>query len=152
MALVRKYTLTLILLGLICPSLAAQEFEDGPTEPIQESWMAQLAAQKSLETYYTDRSGLLMDDKLYQGLSAIEQQLAQEFPEGFSSYQAMETHQLRPNRKFVYGRYQAPDGTMYASVIGWRKHSRWFKEFEAIYPEGSSAADAVEQADRLQNQ
>ena len=110
-------------LGALPQSLVAQAFEDGPTEPVQEAWIQTLTSQKSMEVYYTDRSGLLMDGTLHQGLAAIQQQLLKAFPEGFGMYEAMETHQLRPNRKFVYGRYQAADGTMYASVIGWRKHS-----------------------------
>jgi len=129
--------------------LSAQEFDDDATKPAQSRWMEAMQNAKSLDAFYIDSSGLLLNDELTIGAAAVQAKLKQAFPNGFSEYVEKEAHQLRHNRRFVYGSYTAADGKEYKSIIGWHKRSGWMKEFEVIYPEGSTSSDAKNQANAL---
>lgn len=139
---------SLLLIGILLLQVGVLAQEQDPTASLQNAWVEDLEQQNKLDKYYSSASGLLIGDVLHMGSEAITERLQSQYPHGMKSYEALETHQLRPTHKFVFGLYTVGDN-FHASIIGWRKQGKWVKEFEVIYPSGRRESDAIDQADAL---
>ena len=105
------------------------------SEQAQASWMESLKTGKSLESFYAEGSGILLNDELSIGLEEINNQLSALIKKvgRLTTYTPIEVHQLRDQQKFVLGSYKTANGITLSSVIGWKNKGKWIKEFEVIY-------------------
>ncbi len=112
-----------------------QELKGDPSEQLQASWLESLRSGKSLQSFYSEGSGILLNGELFLGLEEINNQLSAliEKVGQFNSYAVIEVHQLRNEQKFVLGSYKTAKGITLSSVIGWKNKGKWIKEFEVIY-------------------
>ena len=119
-------------------NVISQHATEKSIEETQTVWLKALQNSESLELFYTENSGVMINDTLYIGLHKITQQLQKlEDDKQFESYAAKETYQLRENQKFELGEYNYKNGKTHSSIIGWKKSDTWTKEFEVIYEKNS---------------
>ena len=126
----------LVLLTIVMPIRAiGQQFEKESIENIQEEWLYALNNGAPLNPFYTENSGLMLNDTLIIGAEEIVTQLLflKKKVETFESYKIIEEHRLRDNQKFAFGEYITTGGGVFRSIIGWKKGGKWTKEFEVIY-------------------
>lgn len=128
--------LTIFLItGLIPFITVGQELKKGSIDNIQIEWLVALNNSVSLESFYIDNSGILLDNTMYIGLEEISKQLRYLVKNAgmFNSYKKLDSHQLQDNEIFILGEYRTSNGFVLSSIIGWKKGDRWTKEFEVIY-------------------
>ncbi|MEQ9412947.1 MAG: nuclear transport factor 2 family protein [Cyclobacteriaceae bacterium] len=111
----------------------AQQTSNKLTNEVQEDWLRLLQHSENLLPFYTDNSGMLINDSLYVGLDEIAEQIKKVCSWQIQDYTSEETFQLRENQKFELGSYQSKDGKTYSTIIGWRKGAEWKKELEIWY-------------------
>ncbi|MEL7120802.1 MAG: hypothetical protein AAFO07_15225, partial [Bacteroidota bacterium] len=114
-----------------CLYLNAQE-----TYYLHQEWLAALNKTELSPTLYEDNCGLLINDVLVIGKEAVIERWHQFKREKKAeiSYVLFDNFQIRKEQKFELGAYTVGD-YVYIAIKGWRKKGKWYKEFEAIYPQ-----------------
>ena len=110
------------LLAIVIPFNAiGQQSEKELIEKIQARWIEALNESETFESFYTERSGLLLNDELFIGIENINRQLLILKKEvgQFTNYKVIEVFQLRENQKFVLGEYKTHNGYILNTIIGW---------------------------------
>ncbi len=125
----------LYFFGLLMPLKLAGQETDSTLTKINSEWVKSFNDSKNLKSYYSENSGLLLNDTLYVGITAIEQQLKglKKHIPNLDSYEVLNVYQLYDGSKFVLGNYKVQGKVQYSTIIGWRKEVTWIKEFEVIY-------------------
>ncbi|TPN89207.1 nuclear transport factor 2 family protein [Aquimarina algicola] len=127
--------LIFLLITSISNNTIGQQLENESSEKIQRSWLESLKSSKNLESFYSENSGIMINDELFIGLEDINKQLLTLIKNvgQLNIYKSLEVYQLRENQKFVLGTYETLNGKTLSTIIGWKNKGKWTKEFEVIY-------------------
>lgn len=127
--------LPLILIFSLTQTIIGQQIENESTKEVQSKWLKAIRESQSLENFYSQDSGIMIDDELFLGLSEINKSISTLIMRKaqLKSYQITKVYQLRNYQKFVLGVYETENGLSLSSIIGWKYKNNWTKEFEVIY-------------------
>ncbi|MEL6303668.1 MAG: hypothetical protein AAFQ20_02655 [Bacteroidota bacterium] len=129
-------TCRLFFVLLLCGKAAiGQQGQSESTEKIQTAWLEALKSSESLASFYTEQSGIMLNDALHISAEEIRKQLSTFSKKVglLKTYSQTEVFQLRDNQKFVTGTYETTNGKTLSSIIGWKRNGTWTKAFEVIY-------------------
>ena len=129
-----KFIIFLLTIS-ISNNTICQQLKSESTEKVQAAWLEALGNSKSLEPFYSESSGIMLNDELFMSLEEINNQLLALIKNvgQFNSYKTLEVYQLRDNQKFVLGVYETASGKVLSTITGWKNKNKWTKEFEVIY-------------------
>ena len=144
------YLLLLLTFYIPNPAIGQQSNRDS-TEAVQANWLAALNNSKSLSSFYSDNSGILLNDELFIGVDEINKQLQAfiKITGHFKNYNLLEVHQLRDHQMFVLGEYKTISGEIYSAITAWTYRDKWTKALEVIYSNNDytdNGIDSVNQA------
>ncbi|WP_422857773.1 hypothetical protein ACOKFD_09830 [Flagellimonas sp. S174] len=127
--------LIFLLITFVPNDIIGQQLKNESSEKVQMSWLKSLKSSKSLASFYSESSGIMLNDELYIGLEEINKQLLILIKNvgQLNNYTPFEVYQLRENEKFVLGTYDTSNGITLSTIIGWKNKGKWTKEFEVIY-------------------
>jgi len=148
-------TYVLLFLLISAPShLIGQPPNSEITEKVQNDWLAALNNRMSLDSFYSEKSGILINDQLFIGTAVIHKQLQALIKnvQHFHSYNLIEKYQLRAHQKFALGAYRTSSGAIYSSIIAWSYKDRWTKDFEVFYINSASPDSGIEAVHRARAQ
>ena len=140
-----------LLLAAIPINTSGQQLERESTEKVQDDWLKALNGSKNLNSFYSENSGILLNDDMYIGIKEINKQILvlKKNVGKFDSYKILGKYQLqRVNQKFILGEYKTVSGDVYTSIIGWKYLDKWTKEFEVIYKNNDSFTLETELVDQ----
>lgn len=133
-----RITVFSILLTLLHSFTLAQKAKSAkvPSHQEQQKWLLAFNNDADLHHFYSDQSGVLLNDVLITGVDKINQEIKvlKGQMSGKVHYERLDEFQIHDNSKFEYGIYKDALGKSFFSVIGWRNNNAWVKEFEAVYP------------------
>ena len=116
-------------------SASSKQMQNQSTEKVQNSWLKTLKSSGNLDRFYSENSGIMINDELFTGTNQVSKKVL-ELKKGvgeIESYTVEKTYQIRRRQKFALGTYHTKSGAILNSIIGWRYIGKWTKEFEVIY-------------------
>ncbi|MEO0341433.1 MAG: nuclear transport factor 2 family protein [Bacteroidota bacterium] len=130
---------------LLVHTLSAQE----APEQQQKAWLKTLNKGNDLIDFYPYNCGLLWKDSLYIDRAVIDQkyQAWKKAAKKKIKYTQLGVYEIRPNQKFILGKYTSGKSKSYLSAIGWSlKDDFWQKELEVLYEMDENTANNLDHA------
>ena len=147
------YLFILFTINTTAPVIGHQ-IEGNSTHAVQAEWLEGLNNSSSLESFYSENSGIMINDELFIGIEAISKQLQDLINNigQFNNYKPLEEHQLRNHQKFVLGEYKTINGDIYTAITAWSYKDQWTKDFEVFYKNSGYTYDGIDSVNQAREQ